>query len=552
MIAPMGSKQKVSDDAAGALGRLKDVAGSAKRKAADAANVTLQRAVAAKDSLLDRLPTPAKDHSIDLSTLTPEAKLLYYQVLANTAAIDGVLDPGEAEHLELVASIVGLDDGFHPEWPEDPVSALETADLATTLRDCLDASERELVFTSLVRDLVQIARADGEVTDDEKQLIMSVADVVFPDSAQAVVGAAERLVDDEETAVRHDRDDIREFVATLDSHDILSGEWFTKLIAHAFRAYTEKVNWQYFQEKYKGVPADAIVDQRIKMATRYAEIAGGLSASAYTATVAATIGSLGAASPVAIPAAAVTLVVDLAYITQLQLHLAYDISALYRVPLDISDPEDLWKLIRVAFTIKSGEVAREGVVKAVPLVVRPLIKRVLSGSALQAMKTLPLVGKYLLQRTVIKVGIPAVGIPLAVLVNHYTTLVAGRYARAFFRNEARLIELAETLSERTKHPNLLLWVAWLVITADRKTSDDEAFLMRNLFRLVSQQHSFVDERLANVVQVDADHVWQLVASEPGDLSDVIDAAERIAAADGKPSARETAIISTLREQCGHC
>ena len=31
-----------------------------------------------------------------------------------------------------------------------------------------------------------------------------------------------------------------------------------------------KVDWQYFQEKYKGVPADSIVDQRIKMAARYA------------------------------------------------------------------------------------------------------------------------------------------------------------------------------------------------------------------------------------------------------------------------------------------
>lgn len=30
-------------------------------------------------------------------------------------------------------------------------------------------------------------------------------------------------------------------------------------------SYTDKVDWQYFQERYEGVPADAIVDQRIKM-----------------------------------------------------------------------------------------------------------------------------------------------------------------------------------------------------------------------------------------------------------------------------------------------
>ena len=52
--------------------------------------------------------------------------------------------------------------------------------------------------------------------------------------------------------------------------------------------------------------------------------------------------------------------VDVAFISRLQLRLARDIAVLYRVPLDTSDPDDLWKLIRVAFTIKGGEAVREG------------------------------------------------------------------------------------------------------------------------------------------------------------------------------------------------
>src|SRR3546814_10570875 len=95
-----------------------------------------------------------------------------------------------------------------------------------------------------------------------------------------------------------------------------------------------------------------------------------------------------------------------AYTTRLQLQLAYDISVLYGVPLDTSDPDDLWKLVRIAFTIKSGEFVREGVLKTVPAMMRPLIKRFYSKSALAAAKGFPVVGKYLLQRTVIKVGIP--------------------------------------------------------------------------------------------------------------------------------------------------
>ncbi|MGW5655668.1 hypothetical protein [Streptomyces humi] len=357
--------------------------------------------------------------------------------------------------------------------------------------------------------------------------------------------AADRKVVEQEQA------EIKDFVKGLSADDIKSGNWFTKLAAHAMNSYTQKVDWQYFQDRYAGVPADAIVDQRIKMAARYAALEGGLSAGAYTATVAATIGSLGGASPATVPAAVATMMVDVAFTTQLQLRLAYDISVLYRVPLDVHDPEDLWKLIRVAFTVKSGEAAREGVAKAVPALVRPLVKRFYSGSVLAAGKALPVVGKHLLQRNVIKIGIPLVGVPLAVLLNRYTTLLAGRHARAVFRNEARVIEIAEGISERSRHPQLMLWVAWLVLRANAKAriADDEALLMRHLVRLVRERHEVVDDRLAHVVDIDPAEVWQRVDTELGDLSDVLDAAERVATVDGDVNSREKAVLAELRERC---
>ncbi|MFC5958883.1 hypothetical protein ACFP51_31945 [Streptomyces pratens] len=355
--------------------------------------------------------------------------------------------------------------------------------------------------------------------------------------------AADRKVVEQEQA------EIKDFVKGLSADDIKSGNWFTKLAAHAMNAYTEKVDWQYFQDRYAGVPADAIVDQRIKMAARYAALEGGLSAGAYTATVAATIGSLGGASPVTVPAAVATVMVDVAFVTQLQLRLAYDISVLYRVPIDVHDPEDLWKLIRVAFTIKSGEAANKTVSKAIPVMVRPLVKRFYSNTVLTAGRALPAVGKHLLQRNVIKIGIPLVGVPLAILLNRYTTLLAGRHARAVFRNEARVIELAEGMSRSSRHPQLMLWVAWLVIRANSKIADDEALLMRHLVRLVRERHGVVDEQLAHVVDIDRAEVWKRVEAEPGDLGDVLDAAERVATVDGDVNSREKAVLAELRERC---
>ncbi|MFE6991906.1 hypothetical protein ACFVFN_27605, partial [Streptomyces pharetrae] len=156
---------------------------------------------------------------------------------------------------------------------------------------------------------------------------------------------------------------------------------------------------------------------------------------------------------------------------------------------------------------------------------------------------------HLLQRNVIKIGIPLVGVPLAVLLNRYTTLLAGRHAQAVFRNEARVIELAENLSKRSRHPQLMLWVAWLVIRANRKIADDEALLMRHLVRVVRERHEVVDEQLAHLVDIDPAEVWERIEAEPGDLSDLVDAADRVAAVDGDLNAREKAVISELRDRC---
>lgn len=363
-----------------------------------------------------------------------------------------------------------------------------------------------------------------------------------------VAGGEDDAADQER--VERESAELRRFVAGLSGDDIKSGSWFTKLCAHALDSYTDKVDWLYFQERYEGVPADAIVDERIKMAARYAALEGGLSAGAYSAAIIATLGSAGGASPVTVPAAVATVMVDVAFVTQLQLRLAHDVAVLYRVPIDLSDPDDMWKLIRVAFTIKSAEVAREGVVRVVPAVMRPLIKRFYSRSVLAVGRGLPVVGKYLLQRNVIKIGIPLVGVPLAVVLNRYTTLIAGRHARAVFRNEARVIELAENLSERSQHPQLTLWVAWLVIMADGKIASDETLLMGHLVRLVRERHQVVDDKLARLIDVDPVEVWRRLDAEPGDLSDLLDVANRVANVDGAVNARERGVISELQDRCG--
>jgi hypothetical protein len=118
-----------------------------------------------------------------------------------------------------------------------------------------------------------------------------------------------------------------------------------------------------------------------------------------------------------------------------------------------------------------------------------------------------------------------------------------------FRNEARLVELADRLSSSSRYPRLLLWVAWLVIAADGKISDDAALLMKYLVRAVREQHGVIDEELADVVDIDPNDVWKRLDAEPGDLTELMDVANRLATVDGDMTAREKELVAELRSRC---
>ncbi|MFG2054236.1 hypothetical protein ACGFI9_09400 [Micromonospora sp. NPDC048930] len=112
-----------------------------------------------------------------------------------------------------------------------------------------------------------------------------------------------------------------------------------------------------------------------------------------------------------------------------------------------------------------------------------------------------------------------------------------------------MTELAERLSSQSRYPQLMLWVAWLVITADKKISDDETLLMKHLARVVRDQHQVVDDQLANVVDIDPDDVWKRLDAEPGDLTELLDVASRVATVDGDITAREKEVIAELQDRC---
>ena len=356
----------------------------------------------------------------------------------------------------------------------------------------------------------------------------------------------------DESFVRKEIERIRGFVGNLSMDDLRQGTWFVKLLAFSLDGYVQEVDAAYFRKKYPDLPADAVVDARVRMAANYAGIEGGLSAAAYNGAIAATIGSGGGASPLSLPAGGASFVVDMSYTTYLQLRMAYDIAVLYGVPLDIKDPGDMWKLVKIAFAIRVGETGGSATLKFTPAVVRPVLKRMFSGQRLAMVKSLPIVGKHLLQRNIIKFGIPIVGVPTTVLVNRWTTRAVGGQAKEILRKEARIREAASRLVSSTDACEELVWVLWLVMQVDGCAKDDELLLLHHVTEAMKRagcDESLLKE-LRELVELDESMVWRRIDSLEGERRALYDAAVVAAAVDGKIVPSEVSVLKKLAVRCG--
>lgn len=350
----------------------------------------------------------------------------------------------------------------------------------------------------------------------------------------------------DKNVVKREMDEIRKFISGLSVDDFKSGNWLAELAKVALTNYEQKVDAGYFRKKYPDVPADAVVQARVLMAAKYAGIEGGLSASAYILAVAGATGTAG----LAIPAAAATFAVDLAYTARLQLRLAYDIAVLYNTSFDLDDPDDMLRFVKIAFAVQGREVVGNATLKGTPAVAKPLVKKIFSGATLSAAKSLPVIGKYLLQRNIVKFAIPAVGVPLTVAVNYWMTKATGGNAASTMRRMAQINEAADRAVDLTKDYMAMLWAVWLVIDADGKVDGEELSLLNSLIACARERGASDDDlaRLRDTVDVDENRAWGMIMNAD-DLSSIYETAVLAACVEGKLNNQEREVLRKLAEVC---
>jgi tellurite resistance protein len=351
--------------------------------------------------------------------------------------------------------------------------------------------------------------------------------------------------------VRLELDKLKDLVQRISLDEIRQGEWFARLLRYSLDQYVNEVDAAYFTRLYPGLSPEDLVRARIEMAARNASVGGALTAGAYAGALAATVGSRGAASPVMVPAAGASFALDLLYMANLQLRLAYDMAVISGVPLDLDDPEDLWKLIRVAFVNEGRATRWEALGRKAPVAMRPILQKIFTGDPAAATRSLAAMGRFLLQRNIVKFAIPGVGVPLSIAVNYWSAGAAGYQAATVFRREARIMETARRVAARPVNPSELLWVLWLIVKADGVVHENERLLLKHVSALVGD----LDSELSALAGLDRtiDFDLKSTVSIPDfvsqDTEALYQAGVAAAAVDGSIDPNE---LSRLKKVADHC
>ena len=126
----------------------------------------------------------------------------------------------------------------------------------------------------------------------------------------------------------------------MSKEERLSGGWLVPLIRAVLKSRAAKIDADYIRRNYPGVGATNQAKKAIQLASRYASIAGGISAAAVTTLELSIPGSGGLDAAIAIPAIGGSILADVALTTGIQLRSTYDLSVIHDAPLSVNDAED--------------------------------------------------------------------------------------------------------------------------------------------------------------------------------------------------------------------
>jgi hypothetical protein len=153
-------------------------------------------------------PKDAKE-TVTLEARPEEVKILYARALAAQCLVDGRLDPREIQYLYVFMSRIGLGPDSREEVRRSfGAGEVQTGEMVRLVDEIVSAApeDEEEIVVSVIKDLVQVARADGVVLPPEEESIGAVARSWFGEKGERVIELANKTVEYEEALITGDVD----------------------------------------------------------------------------------------------------------------------------------------------------------------------------------------------------------------------------------------------------------------------------------------------------------------------------------------------------------
>lgn len=280
--------------------------------------------------------------------------------------------------------------------------------------------------------------------------------------------------------IKEEIEELRGVVQAFGIERFKDGTWFNEFLRTVLKPYGEKIlkngGVAYFRKKYPGFTRDMLAQKLCDTATQYASIAGGASGLASSAAFAATIGTAGGASVVTVPAGVAAVLAETLFTVRLQLRLVFDLYILQDYPLDLDDPEDMYKAFCITYGIQFATDTAGGAAKTFsPEVARSLLRGMIHGNTKliqeMAAKVLgPRIGKKITEKALLRTAVPIVGVGISAGWNYLTTKQIGETVRQELRCLGRVRDAAGRLSPQLvadpEATAALLEALIAIITAD--------------------------------------------------------------------------------------
>ena len=298
---------------------------------------------------------------------------------------------------------------------------------------------------------------------------MSTASVAEPVVDAGVAPETSREERAEERAREEDLARLRDAARQLGADSLRDGSWFRKVVADHVKKHATAVHADHWDRLYPGLDVEQRAQAQIRRVVRRTVTGAVFASILSSAGELASLFSEGLAAPIGIPATLVSMILEGAYTSLLQIDLACDLASIYGVPFDPDDVGEVATLFALALgvdlkrreTDDGGEAGGEHglTAKLMELEEGEVAKRI---------------GRKLIEDAIVKNVLPVAGIAVAARWNYVGTRRLGAAVRKYVRYRRALRStLARLDLSRVTDPGVLVEGAWLLVTVDGDAAHEE-------------------------------------------------------------------------------